>query len=92
MKRIAFRIKAIHIARQGREVCNFEWVIPFRLKASADLGPSCPLAVIAEGVETEQQLAFFSRRNCYLIQGYLFAKPMPGATMLQFLQQEFQNI
>ncbi|WP_166838875.1 EAL domain-containing protein [Rheinheimera pleomorphica] len=65
-----------------------ETIIEAMLSMANSLGMYC----VAEGVETEQQLAFFSRRHCYLIQGYLFAKPMPGATMLQFLQQEFQNI
>ena len=61
-----------------------ETIIEAMLSMANSLGMYC----VAEGVETEQQLAFFSRRNCYLIQGYLFAKPMPAATLQQFLQQE----
>lgn len=34
------------------------------------------LSVIAEGVETEQQVEFLSARNCCLMQGYYFSKPM----------------
>jgi len=59
-----------------------ETIIEAMLSMAGSLGMYC----VAEGVETEQQLAFFSRRNCYLIQGYLFAKPMPADALLDFLQ------
>ncbi|HCT41415.1 MAG TPA: GGDEF domain-containing protein [Moraxellaceae bacterium] len=35
------------------------------------------LAVIAEGVETESQVAFLMKSHCDAFQGYYFAKPMP---------------
>jgi EAL domain-containing protein (putative c-di-GMP-specific phosphodiesterase class I) len=53
---------------------NDETIIDAMLSMANSLGMYC----IAEGVETEQQLAFFSQRQCYLIQGYLFGKPMPA--------------
>lgn len=34
------------------------------------------LAVVAEGVEIEEQLDFLRRHNCKQIQGYLFSKPL----------------
>jgi EAL domain-containing protein (putative c-di-GMP-specific phosphodiesterase class I) len=61
-----------------------ETIIDAMLSMANSLGMYC----VAEGVETEQQLAFFSRRQCYLIQGYLFAKPMPAGQLLHFLQNE----
>jgi diguanylate cyclase (GGDEF)-like protein/PAS domain S-box-containing protein len=63
-----------------------ETIIEAMLSMANSLGMYC----VAEGVETEQQLAFFNQRNCYLIQGYLFAKPMKAADMMQFLQQDYQ--
>ncbi|MFN6971860.1 MAG: EAL domain-containing protein, partial [Rheinheimera sp.] len=53
---------------------NDETIIDAMLSMANSLGMYC----IAEGVETEQQLAFFTQRQCYLIQGYLFGKPMPA--------------
>ncbi len=41
------------------------------------MAKSMNLQVIAEGVETGDQLEFLSMRNCFEIQGYYFAKPQP---------------
>lgn len=41
------------------------------------------LRVVAEGVETEAQLRFLEENRCDVFQGYLFARPMPLATLLQ---------
>ncbi len=64
-----------------------ETIIEAILSMAASLGISC----VAEGVETEQQLAFFSTRQCYLIQGYLFAKPMPAKELVNYLLAEHLN-
>jgi diguanylate cyclase (GGDEF)-like protein/PAS domain S-box-containing protein len=41
------------------------------------IAQSLELNVIAEGVETEQQLHILSRKGCEHYQGYFFGKPMP---------------
>ena len=37
------------------------------------------LRVVAEGVETQEQLDFLRRENCAEMQGYLYSEPMPAA-------------
>lgn len=36
------------------------------------------LTVIAEGVETEEQMAMLLKQKCYLAQGFAFCKPIPA--------------
>lgn len=45
------------------------------------------IPVIAEGVETEEQLAFLYSVGCDLIQGYCFARPMPLQEFDQYLAE-----
>ncbi len=45
------------------------------IHAILGLGRSLKLPVIAEGVETEAQLAFLTAEGCAEIQGYLIARP-----------------
>ncbi len=47
-------------------------------QAVITLGHTMNLRVIAEGVETPEQLAFLRTNQCDEMQGYLFGKPMPA--------------
>jgi diguanylate cyclase (GGDEF)-like protein/PAS domain S-box-containing protein len=47
------------------------------VKAIIDMAHNFRLNVIAEGVETEEHLAFLKRHGCMAYQGYLFSKPVP---------------
>lgn len=48
---------------------------------------SLRLSVVAEGVETLEQLAFLQNQQCETIQGYLFSHPLSVEEMTQLLQQ-----
>jgi EAL domain-containing protein (putative c-di-GMP-specific phosphodiesterase class I) len=60
-----------------------ETIIDAMLSMASSLGMYC----IAEGVETTEQLAFFTERRCTLIQGYLYSKPLTAAQIPSFWQQ-----
>jgi diguanylate cyclase (GGDEF)-like protein len=49
---------------------------------------SLHLVVVAEGVETEAQLAYLTRRRCDKIQGYYFSRPQPAAQFGQMLRDD----
>ena len=54
------------------------------VKAIIGLGHNLNLQVTAEGVETEQQLAFLQKYECDHIQGYLFCKALPEDELVHF--------
>lgn len=43
------------------------------------------MKVVAEGVETDEQLTFLEKSQCDFVQGYLFSRPVPEQDALQFL-------
>jgi diguanylate cyclase (GGDEF)-like protein len=57
------------------------------VRAIIAMAHSLKLKVLAEGVETEQQLALLREEGCDEIQGYLFSRPVPVDALVQLLQQ-----
>lgn len=45
------------------------------------------LTTVAEGVETREQLGFLRTCSCKVIQGFLFARPMPEADFLELCKK-----
>src|SRR5262249_31617941 len=57
------------------------------VRAVIGLGRGLDLPVVAEGVETEGQLAFLSREACSEVQGYLLGRPAPIADYAEVVGQ-----
>jgi EAL domain-containing protein (putative c-di-GMP-specific phosphodiesterase class I) len=56
------------------------------VRAIITLGHSLNVTVVAEGVETADQLAHLRVEGCDEIQGYYFGKPMPAADFINLIR------
>lgn len=56
-------------------------------RAIVSLAHSMNLSVLAEGVETKEQLALLRQQGCDEVQGHLYGRPMPGEKFEQLLSR-----
>jgi len=76
-------INDITVSSAGREL----------IKATVTMAHALNLSVVAEGVETDEQLTFLKFLGCDNAQGYLLSKPLPEKELFGLLgQSEFSNI
>ena len=61
-------------------------------RAIIEMGHSLGQNIVAEGVETEEQLRYLVHRECDIIQGYFFSPPLPGSKMTALLHQQKNKI
>ena len=71
-------VKDLPASEKDAAICN----------AVLDLAKHLRLSVVAEGVETEEQLAFLDERGCQYIQGYLTGKPMTAPVAMAALKED----
>ncbi|ATO19867.1 histidine kinase [Acinetobacter sp. LoGeW2-3] len=57
------------------------------VSAMVAMGKAMGMKVVAEGIETDQQLNFLRQLGCDIAQGYLFSKPLPEQQATEFLEQ-----
>lgn len=58
------------------------------VSAIIQLGRSLNLSIIAEGVETQEQLAFLKQQGCEEGQGYYFSKALPADSFARLLRAQ----
>jgi diguanylate cyclase (GGDEF)-like protein/PAS domain S-box-containing protein len=61
------------------------------VRAIVTLAQQLGLRVVAEGVETNEELELLRRLGCDLVQGFLFAKPMRVEACDVFLRQSYSS-
>jgi len=71
-------IQNITTSADGREIT----------RAIIALGHNLNLKVLAEGVETNEQLQWLKSSGCVYIQGYYYCRPLPVAQLLSELQRK----
>ena len=59
------------------------------VNAAIGMAHALELKVVAEGVETEEQLAILKELGCDLAQGYLFSKPVCEEEFLALIYGQF---
>lgn len=58
------------------------------MESIVDIARKLDYTVIAEGVETEDQVRLLRRINCIYIQGYYYSKPLPVGEMEALLEEK----
>ncbi len=61
------------------------------VRTIATLARNLGMEVVAEGVETRDQLACLKALNCEYAQGYLFSRPLTSAEASRFIESDYEK-
>ncbi len=61
------------------------------LKGVVNLAKSLGLTIVAEGVETPEQLELIESMGCDIVQGYIFDKPLLESEYIERVKQKAYN-
>ncbi len=62
------------------------------VRAVIDLGHGMEMSLVAEGVETTEQLGFLASEGCDAVQGYLIGKPLPIINYAALIGRDNANV
>ena len=57
------------------------------IEITLDISRSLSVPMIAEGVETEEQMLTLKKMGCDIVQGYYFSRPLPPEEFVSFLKE-----
>ncbi|MCA1029567.1 EAL domain-containing protein [Bacillus timonensis] len=87
------QFRSIHTIKFDRSfiqhVCENDYDASI-VKSLIHLAHGLNMNVVAEGVETQGQLAFLRENKCDLIQGYYFSKPLPSDEFKKLLKKDMK--
>jgi EAL domain-containing protein (putative c-di-GMP-specific phosphodiesterase class I) len=55
------------------------------------IGNTLGLRVVAEGVETAEQMALLSEQGCHIMQGYHIANPMSASALADWIRYRLEE-
>jgi EAL domain-containing protein (putative c-di-GMP-specific phosphodiesterase class I) len=61
------------------------------VRAVTCLGKSLGISIVAEGVDTNEQLGLLRTEGCTEVQGFLFSRPRPGQDAEAMLSYELER-
>lgn len=62
------------------------------IRMIVEMSKAIDIRTICEGVETNQQAEFLRKIGCDMVQGFLFARPMPEESYLEVVQENTMSI
>ena len=62
------------------------------VRAVIDLGHALEMSIVAEGVETQEQLGFLAEEGCDAVQGYFIGKPFPIGQYAALVGRNVANV
>jgi diguanylate cyclase (GGDEF)-like protein len=80
-------VKILKIDKSFVKKANYDEKDARIVRAIIDMGHSLNKIIIAEGIETKEQMALLQQYACDEGQGYLFAKPLPEHLITPLLKQ-----
>lgn len=84
-----FPINIIKLDRSFIDAINENGIDMLLIKNILSLAHDLEFEVVAEGIETSEQLRFLRQHNCESGQGYLFSKPLPVEKMDSILKNGY---
>jgi diguanylate cyclase (GGDEF)-like protein len=87
-----FPIHKLKIAQEFVRDLTFDPDDAAIVQAIIAMAHSLKLDVIAEGVETQEQLEFLMNLKCTEIQGYIYSRPLPAHELVQLMPQPISTL